>query len=524
MKAKFISIVLMLTVVLSVTFFTVPAKAAGSAASGNCENLNLESQKYFNEFKYAEFIDFLERYKATGKTEKACVNYYKALCRYTQLNDLEEKQLWDEYFASGNDYRAQLLESAQKALVQTNANDGLRSKARLLLWQFHAKQQDAFCQQALVDLITDVKAYAAADKDAVLIKQVADALLLAGDKPNARQLYALYVDKLLKAPTTDAELKNIAAGFYKEGNLELAQTFFDAYIQRAAKGQDADKFIAQLFEIASLFVYKPAGLYDLAYAEKIYALIESTSGSTKVFNQETIYLRAFNLEKMEDYKNAQKFYTELTQDYPDARQFQEAIYKIGMIQAYCFANLAEAQKYFQLLADKTPVTPHVVSSLYQLGLLAQWQGDLIKAGSYYDLLLKVAQDKFSSTVALASERINEIKEQAPISYNLKTFLDLSLKDGAILKEANQAQIKSESYIPEKNKTNAISTYANMPQSGCNQVVLQYLWSGNLGGAQPGVQEGSFVETYVEPGTKEINMVLISPAGTVDRSFTMVDVY
>ena len=64
----------------------------------------------------------------------------------------------------------------------------------------------------------------------------------------------------------------------------------------------------------------------------------------------------------------------------------------------------------------------------------------------------------------------------------------------------------------------------MPQSGCNQVELQYLWSGNLGGANPGVNESNFQGAYVDPGTKEINMVIISPAGTVDRSFAMVDVY
>ena len=53
--------------------------------------------KYFKENKYSEFVDFLDSYKITDKLNKSCINYYKALARYTQLNYLEEKQSWDEY-------------------------------------------------------------------------------------------------------------------------------------------------------------------------------------------------------------------------------------------------------------------------------------------------------------------------------------------------------------------------------------------------------------------------------------------
>jgi hypothetical protein len=56
------------------------------------------------------------------------------------------------------------------------------------------------------------------------------------------------------------------------------------------------------------------------------------------------------------------------------------------------------------------------------------------------------------------------------------------------------------------------------------VELQYLWSGDLGGANPGVEMSNFQGAYADPGTKVINIVLVSPAGIIDRTFTMVDVY
>jgi hypothetical protein len=106
---------------------------------------------------------------------------------------------------------------------------------------------------------------------------------------------------------------------------------------------------------------------------------------------------------------------------------------------------------------------------------------------------------------------------------LKTFLDLSLKNETALIETGKAQIKSANYILEKDQKNTVSLSVNMPQSGCNQVDLQYLWSGDLGGASPLVTESSFSGVYPDRGTKQINIVVISPAGAIDRSFIMLDV-
>ncbi|MDO8488541.1 MAG: tetratricopeptide repeat protein, partial [Candidatus Omnitrophota bacterium] len=444
---------------------------------------------------------------------------------YLQLKYLEDQQSWDDYFANGNTYRQQLEQNAQKVIDQAPTNNPLRLKSRFLLWQYHHDQQDAFVQTALDDLISDVFAYAKAkDKsDPELFKNIADTLLAGGEKIKARQVYKLYVDGLVMNKITDLELKDIAAGFYKEGNIELAQVVYNMYIENVSKTLEPAKFIKELFEIASLFVYKPQGLYDMAYAEEIYAKLE---GLVKIdaFSQVAIYLRAFNLEKLRDYKGAVRIYLQLIQLYPDSKIFDEANYKIAMINAYALSNLDEAKKYFNILAAKLEFSPHVISSLYQLGLLAQWEGDLVKAKESYELLLKNAVDKYPSVVVFAQERLNEIQENKQIDYNLKTFLDLCFKKDNLLSEIDKTELKSSSYVLEKGQTATISSFINMPQSGCNQVQLQYLWSGDIGGAAPQTSDDNFQCSYSDPGTKAINMVIISPAGTVDRSFTMVDVY
>jgi TolA-binding protein len=533
LRSKIIFLIIFLG--LPAVLFAQPKEVSGGDAC--CPAIQEEQAKYLANHQYNELVSFLNSSKEQDKNAALCLDYAKANARYLQLKYLEEKQSWDDYFANGNTYRQELVENAQKVLEQAANTDCLRPKCRLLLWQFHQDQQDAFTQQALDDLVTDLKAYAQTEADLEIIKDAADKLLAYDERSKAREVYKLYVAGLTQQQMTPAQLKEVAAGFYKQGNLELAQSIYDLYVSEISKTLPPDKLIPELFDIAKLFVYKPhgyglasdsqshkaSGPYDMGYAEQIYAKIEAM-GLEGAFNQDTIYMRAFNLEKMQAYQDAQKFYLELTQKYPDTRHFDEAVYKLGMINAYSSANLAEARKYFGILAGKTTLSPQVISSLYQLGLLAQWEGDLPQADSFYQQLIKNALDQYVVTVAMARERLKEIQENKPISYNLQTFLDLTLKNESALAEKNQTQLNSTSYILEKNQSATVSSSVMMPQSGCNQVTLQYLWSGELGGAAPGVNESNFQGTYSDSGTKNINIVIISPAGVIDRSFTMLDVY
>ncbi len=488
-----------------------------------CPKIQEYKLKYLAEHQYNEFIKFLSRYKSKDKAVQYCLDYYKADTRYLQLKHLEETQSWDDYFSNGNTYRQQLVESARKVIEQTLSADCLKVKSRFLLWQFHRDQQDVFVQEALEDLVAQVKAYAQDQQDPELIKEIADQLLASQEKSKAREIYKLYVDGLVRKEVTTLQLKNIASGFYNEGNLELAQSIYDLYIEKVTQDLTSENLVKELLEIAGLFVYKASGPYDMAYAEKIYALIDSL-GQENVFDQEAIYLRAFNLEKFRAYQQAGGLYLQLTQTYPETQHFDEAIYKVAMINAYVLADLVEARRYFELIASRVTSSPQTISSLYQLGLLSHWQGDLVQAGSYYNRVLEAAGDQYKDIVSQAQERIKEIQENQPISYNLKTFLDLSLNKESALIELNRAELQSAGYILEKNQNNSVSSLVSMPQSGCNQVELQYLWSGNLGAVEPEVTESNFDNAYLETGTKEINIVIISPAGAIDRSFMMLDVY
>ncbi len=178
---------------------------------------------------------------------------------------------------------------------------------------------------------------------------------------------------------------------------------------------------------------------------------------------------------------------------------------------------------FAKLAEKENAAAVSIASLYQLGLLSQWAGDLEGAKAYYDKLLEKAGEGFVEAVALAKERLKEIEESLPIEFNLKAFLDASLKEERDRFKMEKVELKPNVYDANLGQDIEISATSNMMQTGCLQVEMSYLWSGDLGQAKPATEKPAFHTTYSDSGTKVIGLVVVSPDGIVDRGFDLVDI-
>jgi hypothetical protein len=478
---------------------------------------------YFNDNKYTEFVDFLKSLEQ--KKKKALspfTNYYKARSHYHQLKYLEEKQNWDEYFAQGNTYRDEITLKCQKTIDSTGPEDALHIYAQLLLWQFHKDQQDVFHEQALSKLMNSVLEFVRVSPETKPIKEVADKLSLYGEKGKAKELYKIYAQNIITSDIKDDMLLDIALGFYNDGNLELAENFYDVYIEKIAESEPKEKLVPILIGLAKSFAYKDAQPCDAFYAEKVFSKIEELAGK-EIFAQDQIYLRAFNLEKAKEYQKAKDIYIDLVNRYPLTPHADEAEFKVGIIYTYILRDIKQGKTFFDKLVQKERPSPQVISSLYQLGLLSQWENDYSGAGDYYNKLIERAARNFSETVALAKERLKEIGEAKPIEYNLKTFLDVSLKEEYATFDMNKSELKASIYRLNKDQEENITASTYMPESGCLQVELQYLWSGHLGRVKPSFNGPSFSTTYIQRGTKEINLVVVSSTGIIDRNIDLVDV-
>jgi len=481
------------------------------------------SSIYYKDNKYSEFVDFLKSLSNKNKIGEPFINYYIALSRLNQLKYLEEKQLWDEYFAKGNIYREELAASAKSCLDKTTAFEPINIYARILIWQFHKGQQDVFAEEALGSLMDSVKEFASSAKDLKPVKYAADTLLANEEKAKSKELYRIYAKDVASLGMKDDELLNAAAGFFKEGNLELSQTLYDAYVTRITKSLPKEKLIPVLIDIAKTFAYKDEGGSDALFAEKLFKKIEELGGKDSL-NQDLMYLRAFNLEKAKEYPLAKEVYLELAKRFEKSSLYDEAIFKAGIISTYVEADIKAGKGNFETLAkEEGGLSAQIISSLYQLGLLSQWGNDFDKAKEYYNQLISKAVDNFQDTVVLARERLKEIEENKALDYNLKTFLDISLKESAVYNMA-KSDLKSSIYNLKPGQEVTITSAVSLPESGCMQVELQYLWSGNTGSTKPTSKQSTFSTSYTSAGTKEINLIIISPAGIIDRNIDLVDVH
>jgi len=478
---------------------------------------------YFKDNRYTDFTELLKSLSQQKKTLEPFTNYYIALSRYHQLKYLEDTQKWDEYFSQGNTYRDELTQRVQNSIDATTTKDALHLYARLILWQFHKDQQDVFSAEALTDLMNSVLEYSKASSDIKPIKEVADKVLSFGEKGKSKELYKIYAQRLIASDIKDEALAAIAFGFYKEGNLELAESIYDVYVGRITKSSRQEKSIPVLINIAKSFAYKNEGTNDMLYAEKIFKKIEELGGK-EVFNQELMYLRAFNLEKAKELVKAKDVYNDLVLMFPETNHTDEAIFKIGIINTYVLRNKKEGRNYFEKLIKKQTLNSWGISGLYQLGLLSQWENDYPAATDYYNKLIYGAGESFQEELTIARERLKEIEQVKPIEYNLRTFLDASLKEEYSMFDMTKLDLKCNPYTAKKGQALDISTTTYASPSGCMQIELQYLWSGDLGSKKPSVDQAAFKTTYTDMGTKVINLVVVSPTGIIDRSLDLVDVY
>ncbi len=472
---------------------------------------------YFKENKYSELVELLESLCQKKPNLAPWTKFYTGLARYQQLKYLEEAQKWDEYFGQGNAYKEQLSTSLRQAIDSSLATEPINLYSRLLLWQFHQGQQDAFSEGTLEELWNSVLEYAKASSDIQPLKETADQFLNYNLKVKARELYRIYVEKLSQQKIENSELEKIALGFYKEKNLELSSAVYDVYLERIAPTISKKELTAVLTEIAKAFLD-----LDHFYAEKIFKKIEEV-GAKEAMTEELTLLRGLNLERAKEYSQAKDVYLDFIQRFPGADSFEKVNFRTGIISAYILRDPAAAKDYFKKISASQTLSSAVISSLYHLGLLSHWEGDLTKAKEYYQRLLEKAKDNFTETKALAQERLKEINEKKPLDYNLKTFLDVCLKEEHTIFKMDKVELSPSAYNAKKGQEINITPAVFIEASGCLRVETQYLWSGHTGETKPSMDMPILNTSYLDEGTKEINLVVVSPSGIIDRNITLIDI-
>ena len=506
---------------------------------------------YFAGGRYNQFADFLGKLAKDSLQDcSAAAGYYLALCRYHQLRHLEEAQDWQEYFDKGASYREELFRQTQDIALNC-PNSPFAIRAQIINWLEHKARNDGEREDSLNKVISLINGYVkqARLEDIEVIKEAADALAREKETTFSRAAYNLYVNRMIAKEVSIDKLRHSAQEALTQGNLELSEAIYERYLQLIASFFSKDKFAAELIGLANKFAAgTPEGdgaasnsrshskSLDPQYAERIFSALEDYSGAD-YFSQELQYLRAYNLERMKEYSKCALEYEELVTRFPAGQRAvvgppiaqaagaytDKAEFKLGLIYTYILGQKEKGLASWQKVIERNSSLNYVLESLYHQGLISQYEGKVDQAKAGYEKIVQLIGEKadFKGLEQRVSLRQKEMQELKEIEYNLKMFLDSSLKEGTL----NQSPLELLASPLKADIQEAVKFSSQQPvlQTGCLAPELTYLWSGDLGDVSPVPVEPEFISRYQSSGVKAVNLVVLTPAGVVGSCLEMVEV-
>ena len=307
----------------------------------------------------------------------------------------------------------------------------------------------------------------------------------------------------------EVTVTSIVKKFISENEIDLAHIAADAYLDKfSVKEQLTGK--ADLLDLAGIFLANK----DAVFAEKAFLALEKFYG-VDAFNEDSLYTRAFNLEGIRDYESAYKYFKEIGTS--------KSFFHQALIKAYCLHEANTAKEIFAKLGAQEGSSPESITSLYHLGLINQWQGNLAQAKEAY---LKVKEKIGSIYPYLEGQvllRLAELEKNAPIEYKLKNFLDLALNEDSGVFGSSQVEIGLSTSKLKLKESLKVSTNIYTEPTGCMPIEKTFLWSGNLGVASPENQENKFDTSYEEPGIQIIYLVVASQSNNFERAVAFLEV-
>ncbi len=479
---------------------------------------------YFSAHDYDAFYNSLSGLIEKDKTNAAAY-FYRALARIEQIAHWKKIKNWEGVYDVGPAYQEGIaadLDAAEKA-AQEDAT--ILFGVAFLRWRA-AQEKENEEAYGLFDAVVAAAQEAAGSKEGLArIKETADGIKDLEDKNLSRRLYSVYVDYLAGSDMPRETLRKTADDFLDEGNLYLAKSMYAIFL----KGIEDDKVRARaMVEIANRFAHPgDAEALDPVYAEELYQRAMDVEGP-QAFDQEGVYRRAYNLERLKDYEGALKSYGQWIASYraSDKARAAQVLFREGALAAYGLADTEKAKMFFQDLIDNFSVDPLVVSAQYHLGLLAQGAQEVDAAREHYAAALSLARaglNEGSEIVALTNARLEELKEGRPMAYGLRLFMEGAFgRDEEAPMPLYVDVTARPSLTTVDGDVRYVVTTSN-PMTGCTMPNYAYEWSSELGGLENVPNSAEQTMDYKEPGLKVVFVAVVGTAGLEGVGFDIVQV-
>ncbi len=496
------------------------------------DNADLEklSQEYFAKNDYDGFFKYVKEALAKKEVQKAEGNYYLALARQKNIEYWQEKKDWEGVYDKAEGFKKDIVSCLKESEGSVKDDTALLMEIKYLKWKRLSEDSPDSSAGVFNDLVNTAQQSEGSSRNLEVIQSIASDLAKLEDKNLSRRLYEIYADKLIKANSSPELLKENAKRFLSENNTYLSKTLFNAYL----KSLKEDKILKakETVQIANFFANDGSkeGI-DPVFAEDLYKSAFSDAG-VSAFDADSQYRRAFNLERMREYSAAAKEYSEFLNSFSSNSLKESVEFRLGVINAYVFKDIDTALSYFAKIIEENGSRSMVLSALYQSGLVSQHIGQSEKAGEFYKNLIDNATSRGldvekNELCLMAKDRMTEISEGKDIRYNLKIFLDLSLKKSDEKEPQAISPISVDLVAhPPKEKVGSslrfVVTTSN-PQTGCMTPAYSYEWSGETGSISNIPNSPEITTDYASDGIKVVNVVVVGPQGPEGAAFEMAEI-
>ncbi len=484
---------------------------------------------YVGDGKFDELMVYLTSLLKKGFERLPDVYFYRAYARQAQLDSWKKAKNWEGVYDKGPGLKAAMEKDLAQAEKFVQGRPDMALRIAFLRWTV-ASQDDPEAAPGLFDDVVNKAKSAAAQPDTmVLIKEMADSLSSYEDKNLSRRLYEVYASALKASGPEPEQLKKAGQDFVQQKNIYLAKTLFEGYLEQFTG--DPDILARETVLIADKFAHRGRQeALDPVYAEGLYQKAFDLAGQ-KAFLAPSQYNRAFNLERMKDFEAAMKEYGKILSDYPDFSDQAEVEFRIAVLRAYAVRDIHGAVASFEHIKTTYPSGRLALSSLYQLGLLSQWESQNDAAKAYYEALMTSAQSQGADMekdelVLLSRERLQEIEEKKPMKYALRLFFEGVFGASGDAKASGMPLSVDVTGRPAKAAVNddvVFTVTTSNPVTGCMMPAYSYEWSGETGAAANIPNSATLTTSYGIQGIKVTHVAVVGNNGLEGVAFEMVQI-
>ncbi len=468
--------------------------------------LKLESEDYFKQENFLEFLEYLDAMRQQKPDEYLpYIDYYSAMTKSLCLDYFEKNEDWKNYYDRVQIFDDEIIATAENFIADYPLSPET-VEVQYLAWKAYLRQEDEREEEAFDQLVSQLIKLTEEKKDIAKFQEISERISQEGRITQLNKLFAGYKNYLLRTKADSASIGRLAQVgdvYLNDGRIDMAKVVYEHYIDLVVSGYEKHEAVWSLKEIADKFRHQGfSSGKDADFAEEIYAAMEKELGADS-FTGADVFARGYNLEAKGDYQRALEEYKHFVKTFTNSKFLPEVYTRLGIINLYVSGQPDSAIVYFEKVINDFPDFLFASFCRYECALIYQWKKENAKASNLYNQLL----DEKGEFADLARQRLQEISSDSGMDISVRHLFDLMFtpaQDSTLVMTLTLHPAR----VFVNNNVECIGTAQDF-SVGTVQPLFAYQWYGDTGVNDSPANTAEMTTAYKTAGPKLICFSAIS---------------